>query len=76
MRATIATVGALARLQLEARQVGLELHLRGVSRELRELVAFAGLEEALRPETGWEAEERKERRGVEEERELGDFPVP
>ena len=65
-------VDTLARLQLAARRVGLELRLRHASRELLELLAFAGLEEVLRVEAGGQAEQREERVGVEEERELDD----
>ena len=65
-------VDALARLQLTARRLGLEIRLRHASSELQELLAFAGLRDVLRVETGGQAEEREERVGVEEERELGD----
>jgi ABC-type transporter Mla MlaB component len=41
------TVDALARLQLEARRAGCQVRLSGASRELRELVAFMGLEDVL-----------------------------
>jgi ABC-type transporter Mla MlaB component len=41
------TVDALARLQLGARRHGCQVRLRGASRELRELVAFMGLEDVL-----------------------------
>ena len=41
------TVDALARLQLAARRAGCQVRLRGASPELRELVAFMGLEEVL-----------------------------
>ena len=66
---------ALARLQLEARRVGLEIRLRGASSALLELLEFAGLGEVLRVEAGGEPEEREERLGVEKERELGDPPA-
>jgi hypothetical protein len=66
---------ALARLQLAARRVGLELELCNASLELCCLITFTGLEEVLRVEPGREAEEREERHGVEEERELGDPAV-
>ena len=67
-----AAVDALARLQLNARRLGLEIRLRHVSRELQELIAFAGLDGVLRVEAEGQAEEREERRRVEEERELDD----
>lgn len=72
MRVTIATVGALARLQLEARRAGLELQIRSVPDELRTLIALAGLEDVLGVESGWQPEQREECGGVEEEGELGD----
>jgi hypothetical protein len=68
------SVGALARMQLEARRVGLELRLRRVSPELLDLIVFLGLEEVLRVETRRESEEREERLGVEEEGQLSDPP--
>ena len=67
-----AAVDALARLQLNAQRLGLELRLLHVSSELQELIAFAGLDEVLRVEAGWQAEEREQRVGVEEEREFDD----
>jgi anti-anti-sigma regulatory factor len=66
------TIDALARLQLSSRRVGLELRLRHASNELRELLAFVGLDEVLRLEAGGQAEQREQRVGVEEERELDD----
>ena len=68
-------VCALARLQLEARRLGLELRLRRASRELLELIVFVGLEDVLRVEVGRQPEEREERLGVEEERQLRDPPA-
>ena len=41
------TVDALARLQLAARRCACRVRLRGVSDELRELVAFMGLADIL-----------------------------
>ena len=66
------TIDALARLQLDAGRRGLELRLRRASDELQALVAFVGLDDVLRVEPGGQAEEREERLGVEEERELDD----
>jgi anti-anti-sigma regulatory factor len=71
----LGSVGALARLQLEARRVGLELRLRSASPELRELIAFVGLDDVLGVEVRRQSEEREECFGVEEERELGDTPA-
>jgi anti-anti-sigma regulatory factor len=72
MSADLATIDALARLHLAARRAGLELRLRNVSAELRELLAFVGLDDVLRVEPRGQAEEREERRRVEEERQLDD----
>jgi ABC-type transporter Mla MlaB component len=55
----VGTIGALARLQLAARQLGFELRLRHASSELRELLAFVGLSETLRVESGGQPEERE-----------------
>jgi hypothetical protein len=71
----LATIGALARLQLGARRCGFEIVLRGSSRELRDLLALAGLERSLRVEPGGQSEEREQLLGLEEERELPDPPV-
>jgi ABC-type transporter Mla MlaB component len=76
------TVDALARLQLAARRYACQVRLRHASEELLELVAFMGLSEVLPdPDStlgvkpGREAEEREQRLGVEEERELGNSAV-
>jgi anti-anti-sigma regulatory factor len=70
--ADAATLDLLARLQLSARRLGIEVRLLDASPELRELVAFAGLNGVLRPEPGRKAEEREEPLGVEEEGQLDD----
>lgn len=69
------TVDALARLQLAARRVGLEIRVCNASAELRSLVELVGLTEVLRVEPGREPEEREDRLGAEEERELDDPPA-
>jgi hypothetical protein len=51
-----AAIDTLARLQLNARRLGLELRLRHASGELQDLLAFAGLGDVLRIETGRKAE--------------------
>ena len=48
----LATVEALARLGLIARQVGVEIRFEGASPALRELVRLLGLSEVLCPEPG------------------------
>ena len=66
------TIDALARLQLAARRLDLEVLLRHASSDLQALIAFAGLREVLRVEPDGQAEQRKQGVGVEEERELDD----
>jgi anti-anti-sigma regulatory factor len=69
------TVDALARLQLAAQRAGRRLQLRDVSDDLHRLIAFVGLDGVLAVEPEREAEEREQRFGVEEERQLGDPPA-
>jgi hypothetical protein len=68
-------IDALARLQLAARRIGLEIRLCRASSELRELIVCCGLDEVLRVETGGQAEEREDGLRAEEERELDDPAV-
>ena len=68
-------IDALARLQLAAGRLGMEVELRHASSDLQDLIAFAGLRDVLRVEVGGQPEQREERVGVEEERELGDPAV-
>ena len=71
--ADLATLEALARLALEARRLGLELRLRSVSSDLRELITLAGLEGVLLGiQVGRQPEQREQARRVEEERQLRD----
>ena len=72
LAADAVSIQVLARLHLAGRRLGVEIRLRNVSRELEELLVFAGLGEVLGLEAGGQPEEREERLGVEEERELGD----
>ena len=44
----LGTIDALARLQLAARRLGLDVRLRDVSPELCELIDFVGLADVLR----------------------------
>jgi hypothetical protein len=69
------SVDALARLELLARRQGKQLRLRKVSPELQQLLGLCGLGEVLRVEVVGQPEEREERVGVEEERQLGDPPA-
>ena len=66
------TVDRLAKLQLAARRLGIELVLSDPSRALCELISFAGLADVLRVEVKRETEQREECGRVEEERELDD----
>jgi gamma-glutamyl:cysteine ligase YbdK (ATP-grasp superfamily) len=66
------TLDLLARLEVAARRLGIEVRLLDVSPELRELVAFAGLTGALGLEPRRESEQREEALGVEEEGQLDD----
>ena len=68
-------VDALARLQLAARRGGYRVRLTGAPDELVELIELAGLREVLGVEPRRQPEEREERLGVEEERELDDAAV-
>ena len=71
-RPHLGTVERLARLRLVARRLGFDLRVANASRELGDLLVFAGLEEALGVEPRRQAEEREQPLGVEEEAELGD----
>jgi anti-anti-sigma regulatory factor len=75
MGCTLASVDALARLALALRRAGVELVLVDPPAELRELIDLAGLGETLRVEVRRQPEEREERVGVEEERQLPDPPA-
>jgi hypothetical protein len=66
------SIDALARLQLTAKRHGVHLHLTGASPELEGLLTFAGLAGVLGLEASRQAEERKQRVGLEEEGHLGD----
>jgi anti-anti-sigma regulatory factor len=69
------TLDALARLVLSARRRGLELRVVAAPPALRELVALAGLDDALGLEPERQPEEREEPLRVEEEGEVGDRAV-
>ena len=69
---TVQIVDALARLGLAERRLGRELRLRNASQPLQELLAFVGIADALRVGPVGQPEEREQRLGVEEERELDD----
>jgi len=66
------TVDCLARARLRLARLGVELRISHAPDELRELLHFMGLLEALGVEPCGEAEEGEQRLGVEEEGELDD----
>ena len=70
-----ATIHLLARLQLAAQRLGRRVLLREPSEELRQLIAFAGLDEVLRVEPGREPEQREQPFRAEKERQLLDPPA-
>jgi hypothetical protein len=72
LAADVLTVDALARIQLSAHRHGRRLRLWRASDELRELIELVGLGDALGVEPRREPEQREQRVGVEEERELDD----
>jgi hypothetical protein len=69
------TIDGLARLRLLARRQGVELRVYKVPRELQELLDLCGLGDVLGVEVVGQTEEREERLGVEEERQLPDPPA-
>jgi len=73
--ATLRLVDRLARLQLDARRRGSRIVLVDPPDALRELIELVGLAEVLGLELQRQPEEREERLGVEEERELRDASV-
>ena len=68
----LVTIDVLARFRLAARRLDAEVELRHASDDLRRLLAFTGLTGVLGVEPRGQAEEREQRRRVEEERELDD----
>jgi hypothetical protein len=68
----LATVEALARVELTAVRMSGGICLRGASVELLELLAFCGLPFELVLEAEGQAEQREEARGIEEERDPTD----
>jgi hypothetical protein len=70
--ADLALVDALARLQLAARRSGYEIAVTRAPRDVVELIELAGLSDVLGVEAVGQPEQREQRLGVEEERELDD----
>jgi hypothetical protein len=76
LHAELAAIDALARLGLIARRLGCPLRVRRASPQLRELVAFCGLGDALG--VGWDRrqpEQGEQAVGVQERVEPGDPAV-
>jgi STAS domain len=73
--ADIEIVNALARASLNARRQGERLRVVNPSLELRELIAFSGLDAVLLGRRRRQAEEREEPLGVEERGKADDLPV-
>jgi hypothetical protein len=77
----VAAVEALARLRIATSRLGRRLHVRNASPDFEALLAFMGLGDVLpvradlRLEVVRQTEEREERLGIEEERELPDPAV-
>jgi hypothetical protein len=67
----LATVELVARLRLTAWRLGWDVQIT-VPEDVSDLIGFTGLSDALCVEVERQAEERKEPRGVEEKRQLGD----
>jgi anti-anti-sigma regulatory factor len=71
-------IEALARLQLTARRLGRQILVRHASDHLRDLLALTGLRHVLSPhdclvlEPGWQAKQREQPVGIEEEVEPDD----
>jgi STAS domain-containing protein len=75
LKADAASLDMLARMQLAAKRAGVEIRIRRVPDDLLELLAFAGVADALGVEPGREPEQREDALGVEEEGHLGDSPA-
>jgi hypothetical protein len=75
VEADLASADRLARLQLAARRLGMDVRLRRPRAELRALLTLIGLAEALGVEPVGQAEQREDPGGVEEERHVGDPPA-
>jgi anti-anti-sigma regulatory factor len=74
-RADLRTVDALARAHVRARRLGTRLCIVNASPELQELIALAGLSDALLGRSEGQSEEREQPVGVEERGEADDPPV-
>jgi anti-anti-sigma regulatory factor len=75
MDTSLETIDALARLQLAVRRLGSTIRVVDPPPELRELIVLVGLEDVLGVEPRRQPEQREDRVGVEEERDLPD-PAP
>jgi len=74
----VATVDAVARLQVTARRLGRQIVLRHACDELRQLLFLVGLSDVVPltggPQPGGKGEEREQTRGVEKRVDPGDSP--
>jgi ABC-type transporter Mla MlaB component len=74
----VATVDALAQLQLTARRLGRQIVLRNACDELRQLLFLVGLSDVVLlaggSQPGGKGEEREQTRGVEKRVDPGDSP--
>jgi len=75
LEADAVAIDALARIQLAVRRMGRRLMVRDAADDLLDLLAFAGVAGVLGIEPWGQTEQREQRLGVEEERELGDPPA-
>jgi STAS domain len=75
LEADAVAIDALARIQLAVRRMGRRLMVRDAADDLVDLLAFAGVAGVLGIESWGQAEQREQRLGIEEERELGDPPA-
>ena len=73
--ASLATVSALARAQVNACRAGTPLQLVNAAPELRELLDFVGIGDVLFGGREGQPEKRKQPRGVEKRREPDDPAV-
>lgn len=73
--ADAALVDALARFHLALKQAGCELQICGACDQLRDLIAFMGLDEVLWVEPGRKPKQREEVLGVQEERDPVELSV-
>lgn len=74
-RPDLDAIDQIARIHMAARRRGCEVRLEQPCDDLVALIELAGLSGVLRVEVQRKSEQRKQARGVEEERDLADPPV-